>query len=89
MVPRTGLSLCSSVVVAKIEQAHFISSASTNRYVPKDTRFWRQEPKAMSDVTNHLMVGRGGLEPPLTNVNQILSLARLPIPPPAHHQMIC
>ena len=30
------------------------------------------------------MVGRGGLEPPLSEKNQILSLARLPIPPPAH-----
>lgn len=28
-----------------------------------------------------VLVGKGGLEPPLTNVNQILSLARLPIPP--------
>ena len=37
------------------------------------------------------MVGKGGLEPPLTNVNQILSLARLPIPPFAHHSnvLIC
>lgn len=28
-----------------------------------------------------MLVGKGGLEPPLTKVNQILSLARLPIPP--------
>lgn len=43
----------------------------------------------MPNVTNNLLVGQGGLEPPLTNVNQILSLARLPIPPPAHQQIVC
>ena len=30
------------------------------------------------------LVGRGGLEPPRANAHKILSLARLPIPPPTH-----
>lgn len=45
---------------------------------------------ATKDKTAHMrrnsdfvpfLVGKGGIEPPLTSVNQILSLARLPIPP--------
>ena len=34
------------------------------------------------------MVGKEGLEPSLTKVNQILSLARLPIPPLARNSNV-
>ena len=33
------------------------------------------------------MVPRAGLEPARANAHQILSLARLPIPPPRHHML--
>ncbi len=45
-----------------------------------------ENKKAATFIRNCLVikVPGGGIEPPLTCVNQILSLARLPIPPSGH-----